>query len=130
MTLSSVLVAGTGLGLSAAVALARGGAEVAIVAPATAREAVDDLADLSALGIEVRLGVALVGVLDVDSHVEAELSNGRVENYDAVLIADGPTAVRVGADAADSHRVGRIDDAADVDRWVGRLSRPRARDAG
>lgn len=41
------------------------------------------------LGIEVRLGTSLVGFQAVDSHVEAELSDGRVENYDVVIAADG-----------------------------------------
>lgn len=41
------------------------------------------------LGIEVRLGTELVQFTNVDNHVEAELSNGRVENYDLVIAADG-----------------------------------------
>jgi len=41
------------------------------------------------LGIEVRLGASLVGFQAVDSHVEAELSDGRIENYDVVIAADG-----------------------------------------
>lgn len=68
---------------------------------------------LADLGVEVRTGIELLGVIDVDSHVEAELSNGRVENYDAVVIADGDTATRleIGALTA-SERVPTATDAA------------------
>jgi 2-polyprenyl-6-methoxyphenol hydroxylase-like FAD-dependent oxidoreductase len=41
------------------------------------------------LGIEVRLGTELVSFSSIDSHVEAELSNGAVENYDMIIAADG-----------------------------------------
>lgn len=41
------------------------------------------------LGIEVRLGVELVRFTSVDSHVEAVLSNGSIENYDVIVAADG-----------------------------------------
>lgn len=41
------------------------------------------------LGIEVRLGTELVQFTNVDNHVEAELSNGAIENYDLVIAADG-----------------------------------------
>lgn len=41
------------------------------------------------LGIEVRLGTSLLGFQAVDDHVEAELSDGRIENYDVVIAADG-----------------------------------------
>ncbi|WP_062378317.1 FAD-dependent oxidoreductase [Demequina pelophila] len=41
------------------------------------------------LGIELRLGTELVSFANIDSHVEAELSDGTVENYDVVIAADG-----------------------------------------
>ncbi|MFT4234268.1 MAG: FAD-dependent oxidoreductase [Microbacterium sp.] len=47
------------------------------------------VAKIRDLGIEVRLGTSLVGFVNVDSHVEAELTGGRVENYDFVIAADG-----------------------------------------
>ena len=47
------------------------------------------VAMIRGLGVEVRLGTSLVGFQSVDSHVEAELSDGRVENYDVVVAADG-----------------------------------------
>lgn len=51
---------------------------------------------MASLGIESRSGVALLGSLEVDNHVEAELSNGRVENYDAIVIADERVAHSLG----------------------------------
>jgi 2-polyprenyl-6-methoxyphenol hydroxylase-like FAD-dependent oxidoreductase len=41
------------------------------------------------LGIEVRLGTELVSFATIDSHVEAELSDGSVENFDVIIAADG-----------------------------------------
>jgi len=41
------------------------------------------------LGIEVRLGTELISFTNIDRHVEAELSDGSVENYDVVVAADG-----------------------------------------
>lgn len=41
------------------------------------------------LGIEVRLGTSLLGFQNIDNHVEAELNDGRIENYDVVIAADG-----------------------------------------
>jgi len=41
------------------------------------------------LGVEVRLGTSLVGFTEIDEHVEVELSDGSVENYDIVVAADG-----------------------------------------
>lgn len=40
-----------------------------------------------ALGLEVRRDIGLLGFIDVDDFVEAEFSNGRVKNYDAIVIA-------------------------------------------
>ena len=47
------------------------------------------VAKIRELGIEVRLGTELTGFHNVDSHVEAGLSDGRVENYDLIIAADG-----------------------------------------
>lgn len=41
-------------------------------------------------GVEVRMATELLGFLDLGTHVEAELSNGRVENYDAILELNRP----------------------------------------
>lgn len=41
------------------------------------------------LGITVRLGTELIGITQLGTHVEAELSNGAVENYDVIIAADG-----------------------------------------
>ena len=38
-------------------------------------------------GAEVRMGLSLVGSLDLGTHMEAELSNAQVENFDAVVDA-------------------------------------------
>lgn len=46
-------------------------------------------------GVEVRMGLSLVGSLDLGTHVEAELSNAQVENFDAVV-----DARRIGVDEA------------------------------
>jgi hypothetical protein len=82
MVISSILVVGDdGDAGAPAIALARRGFEVTLLGgtgeePAQrAREA----------GVEVRAGTALVGFVTVDRHVEAELSDGRIENYDAIV---------------------------------------------
>ncbi len=70
---------------------------------------------MTALAVEVRTGVELLGVIDVDSHIEAELSNGRVENFDAVVVADAEAAARLsGAVEAGSARVVAVAGAADA----------------
>lgn len=119
MTLSSVLVVGAEDGSAAAVALARRGIEVALIAPT--RMPLDDLVAVRDLGVEVRLGIDLVGIVDVDDYVEAELSTGRVENFDAVLVTDQTTAARLHLDGAHLPRVGVVRDAADTARWASRL---------
>lgn len=47
------------------------------------------VAKIRELGITVRLGTELIGVTQLGTHVEAELSSGVVENYDVVIAADG-----------------------------------------
>ena len=88
MNVSSILVTGgDAAGLAAASALARHCIEVSVIESAAQwpDEAAADA--VRAAGVELRLELGLVGVVDVDSHVEAELSNGSVENYDAVVVA-------------------------------------------
>lgn len=83
--ISSVLVgAGGEAGSAAAAALARLGVEVTLVAAAVdlAAVSVEVLRDLR---VEVRQDVEVIGFVPVDRHVEAELSDGRVENYDIVV---------------------------------------------
>jgi len=89
MNVSSILVAGgDAAGLAVASALARHGLEVALVEPTADWPDVAAADAVRAAGVELRLELGLIGVVDVDSHVEAELSNGSVENYDVVVIAD------------------------------------------
>lgn len=61
------------------------------------------------IGVEVREGTRLVGSIAVDRHVEAELSDGRIENYDLIVIADD-SGVRLVAsgNAAGSEALGVI----------------------
>ena len=83
MVISSVLVAGDAAeaGGASAIALAQQGLEVTLVGGAE-----DELAQRAReAGVEVRAGTALVGFVNVDRHVEAELSDGRIENYDAIV---------------------------------------------
>lgn len=85
MTVSSVLVVGGDpAGSTVARVLATRGIEVCLVE----RSATVSAEDLRSPGVEVRTGVRLVGLVDVDEHVEAELSDGAVENHDAVLLSD------------------------------------------
>lgn len=106
MPVASVLVCGGGdAGGALALALAERGLDVSLV-----DEAEDAFADANPLaprlrqqGVEVRGGAALIGTVTVDRHIEAELSDGHVENYDAVVVADAdasPTPWRVVADDA------------------------------
>lgn len=89
MAVSSVLVGdGGGTGAAAAIGFARLGLEVTLVERAS-RWPDEDLVDrMRALGIEPRLGVVPVGFVTVDRHVEVELSDGRIENYDVVVVLD------------------------------------------
>ena len=108
MTVSSVLVVGGDpAGCAVARALAAGDIEVSLIAPAGCADA----DGLRRAGVEVRTQGGLVGLVDVDSHVEAELSHGAVENHDIVVLADPPT--RAAFDPA-SRRVILIADEADA----------------
>ena len=88
MGISTVLVAGEGIAAAAiAHELLGHGVDVALIGSATDSDA--GLADeLRSRGVEVRVDVELVGAIDVDDYAEAELSNGRVENYDAIVVVD------------------------------------------
>jgi NADPH-dependent 2,4-dienoyl-CoA reductase/sulfur reductase-like enzyme len=113
MTVASGLVDGAGdAGAVAALALARAGLDVTLAAGGAAGEAALDVtAALRALGegdaasaaledllrergIEVRPEARLVGSVVIDRHIEVELSDGRVENHDIVVVVGG------GVDAA------------------------------
>jgi len=107
MTVASGLVDGGGdAGAVAALALAHAGFDVTLAAgsaPGTtldvsaalrvlgegdaASSALEDL--LRERGVEVRPGVGLVGSVVIDRHVEVELSDGRVENHDLVVVVGG-----------------------------------------
>jgi len=88
MGISTVLIAGDGVAAaSIAHTLLDRGADVALIG--SAQDGQDGAADeLRSRGVEVRVELELVGVLDVDDYVEAELSNGKIENYDAVVVVD------------------------------------------
>lgn len=47
------------------------------------------------LRIEVRASVRLIGSAPVDHHVEAELSDGRIENYDLVIVSASERELRL-----------------------------------
>lgn len=115
--ISSVLVAGDGLAAGAsAIAFALRGLDVTLVGrgpkwnPASevamtmdvtrmlhdaglAGEPADARTMLSLrfreLTVDERLDTELVGSISVDRHVEAELSDGRIENYDVIVGVDG-----------------------------------------
>lgn len=108
MTVASGLVDGAGAaGAVAALALAQAGLEVTFVAGgASAEGSLDVAAALGALGeggaapavleerlresgVEVRPETHLVGSVVIDRHVEVELSDGRVENHDMVVVVVG-----------------------------------------
>ncbi|MBN9215029.1 MAG: hypothetical protein ABS62_00350 [Microbacterium sp. SCN 70-200] len=116
----SFLIVGASPAASAlASALARHGAEVALIESGSTWPDPDAAAALAAQGVELRAGLGLVGTLDVGSHVEAELSDGHVENYDGVVLA-GP---RLGDDRAPlGGRVVALD-ATDVTGLAARLLR-------
>jgi hypothetical protein len=101
MVISSVLVAARERDCAAAGALARQGVEVTLidgdgdgdgdwgdagVALTVGQSSLPTAAELRGAGVEVRAGVGLIGFVAVDRHVEAELSDGRIENYDAIVI--------------------------------------------
>jgi NADPH-dependent 2,4-dienoyl-CoA reductase/sulfur reductase-like enzyme len=135
MPVSSVLIGGGGAGgCAAAVALARRGVEVTVVefarewpdagtgivvrdpriaepgAPALGGLDAETVADLRDRGIEARPGTGLVGFVAVDRHVEAELSDGRIENYDAVLVP-GATWRLIASDAQRPEAIAAVTDA-------------------
>ncbi|MFT3797383.1 hypothetical protein [Microbacterium sp.] len=99
MAVSAVLIEGADVSaLAVAIALAEQGAEVAVVHPAVPLERAASegaqtdaeaqaalLARARLLGIEVRPGLGVVGCVHVDQYIEAELTNGRIENYDVVI---------------------------------------------
>lgn len=97
MTVSSVLVAGAGAtGCAAAMALALRGVEVSLIEQEPRWPEGDDVVRaLRDLAVELRLELGLLGIVEVDSHIEAELSDGGVENFDAIVIADPETAARL-----------------------------------
>ena len=123
MSLLSFLVVGGGpQGCAVAGALARRGAEVSVIESTAARLQPDAIAALQSLGVDVRLGLVLVGVIDVGTHLEAELSNDHVENYDGIVLADADTTARIGAGV---RGVSVVDDDTDGDREAARLVRPQ-----
>ncbi len=123
MTLSSFLVVGAGeWALAVADALAARTAEVSLIAAGSAWHDEPAAARLRARGADLRLDLALIGVMDVGTHVEAELSDGGVENYDAVVIADAGTADRL---RPLPRAVSIPEDGADPDREAERLMRAR-----
>lgn len=122
MSLPSFLVVGGGsAGCAVAAAVAARGADVAVIESTAARLQTDGAAVLQSLGVEVRVGLSLVGVVDVGTHLEAELSNGHVENFDGILLAD-PAAVAVVE--VDARGITVIGDDADAEREAARLVRP------
>lgn len=86
MVSGSGLVDGGGaLGRRAALILLNAGFEVTVLG-----ESADD--PTSGVGVELRPAVHLIGAVPVDRHIEAELSDGRVENYDLVVIVEQPSS--------------------------------------
>jgi len=113
MTVASGLVDGAGdAGAVAALALARAGLDVTLAGGGPAGEAAFDVAValrtlgegdaadggledlLRERGVELRPDARLVGSVVIDRHIEVELSDGRVENHDIVVVVGG------GVDAA------------------------------
>lgn len=45
-------------------------------------------------GVEVRPDTELVGFVHVDHHLEVELSDERIENYDVLVVTEGPAPLR------------------------------------
>ncbi|WP_040167896.1 FAD-dependent oxidoreductase [Microbacterium gorillae] len=116
MTESSILIVGGGItGRTTARNLAARGLDVSLIdaEPAVPESLAAEVTELRALGVEVRSAVALVGVIDLGSHVEAELVDGRVENHDAVIVTDPDANSQV---TTESPRVIRIDADGDPDR--------------
>lgn len=124
MSLLSFLVVGGGAQACAlAGALAGRGAEVSVIESTAARLQPDAIAALQSLGVDVRVGLVLVGVIDVGTHLEAELSNDHVENYDGIVLADADTTARISAGIRGVSVVD--DDDTDADREAARLVRPQ-----
>ncbi|MFT4307329.1 MAG: hypothetical protein QM604_10610 [Microbacterium sp.] len=98
MILPTVLVIDPGgTGAVVARALARRGWEVVLVDPAGAPADLERATRMRTDGVELRPGTTLLGWLDLGTHVEAELSDGRVENFDLIVDADPASALRPGA---------------------------------
>lgn len=121
--LSFIVVGGGPQGCAVAGALARRGAEVSVIESTAARLQPDAIAALQSLGVDVRVGLVLVGVIDVGTHLEAELSNDHVENYDGIVLADADTTARISAGIRGVSVVD--DDDTDADREAARLVRPQ-----
>lgn len=117
-----LVVGGSADGRAAAIELARRGIEASVVDPAPAPQSSDELvAEARSAGVELRWDVTLVGAVDVDSHVEAELSNGAVENHDAILVLDPGAASLMSAGAA-SARLAVAADRDDALRVIARYA--------
>lgn len=80
----AVLVIGGGpRGWAAALALAGAGVDVTLLDVPL----IDRPAAAAGVPLDVRADTALLGFESVDHHVEAELSDGRIENVDVILAA-------------------------------------------
>lgn len=122
---SVLIVGGSVAARTIAGALAQLGIDVSLIHRAsepTDADASEPFGAFSNAGVEIRAGIDLVGVLDVDSHIEVELSNSRVENYDAVVITDAVAAMRLDGDGRASTRVEIVDGPCDVPGAVERAS--------
>lgn len=121
MTYSSFLVVGAdAVGCAVAGALAAAGTDVALVERDSRWPVMDAMPDLLTRGVELRLDLALIGIVDVGAHLEAELSDGRIENYDAIVVT-----AREGAVVGDApgRGVSLVDERTDVAAAVQQLTR-------
>ncbi|MFT4052308.1 MAG: hypothetical protein QM677_08680 [Microbacterium sp.] len=127
MAVTSVLIAGSGgRAYLAAAAFARCGIETALIDGSATGPADRELEHtVRALAVDVRRGVELIGAVDVDRHVEAELTGDRVENFDAIVLADAPDAQRFAGLSVRVFVLGAADDAARLVRLV-RLARSKS----
>lgn len=94
MVVSSVLIVGdTQAACACAGVLARAGVDVAMIDTAAAEAAASDVVDHATdVGVHVRRALMLAGVVEIDDYIEAELSDGKVENFDLVVLAGGGSA--------------------------------------
>lgn len=121
MTYSSFLVVGAdAAGCAVAGALAAAGTDVALVERDSRWPVMDAMPDLLTRGVELRLDLALIGIVDVGTHLEAELSDGRIENYDAIVVT-----AREGEVVGDApgRGVSLVDERTDVVAAVQQLTR-------